>query len=146
MIIKTPFDIINILGKELYYEVPNTDKKRHAYIINRMLSRGLPDVSIHMSHMKVIPESTVDFWHQAFIDLGKSSHGIKKLRLIRSLLRLSIKSINKSNKSKIDSNISKQFMLISKIGTKEYQVLLDFYEKELIKYLKKFSKMLETTK
>lgn len=146
MIIKTPFDIINQLGREGYDEISNIDKKRHAFIINRMLSRALPEVSFSMTHMRVVPESTVDFWHRAFIDMNQTGQGMKMLAYIRKVLRVSMAGAKKKAKSKIDKDIAKKYMIVSKIGTKEFDVLVQYYEKELIKYLKKFSNMLETTK
>lgn len=146
MIIKTPFDIINQLGKEGYDEISNIDKKRHAFIINRMLSRTLPEVAFSMTHVRGIPESTVDFWHRAFIDMGKTSQGMKMIAYIKKVMRISMAGAKKKTKSKIDKDIAMKYMQISKIGQKEFGILVEYYEKDLIKYLKKFSKMLETTK
>lgn len=146
MIIKTPFDIINQLGRKGYDDISNMDKKRHAFIVNRMMSRALPDVAFNMTHIRVVPESTVDFWNQAFVDMNKSTRGMKMLTFIRKVLRVSMAGAKKKTKSKIDKDIATKYMNISKIGTKEFDVLVQYYEKELIKYLKQFSKMLETTK
>jgi len=146
IVIKSPFDILNHLGKESYYEISNIDKKRNAFIVNRMLSRALPEVSFNMTHMRVVPESTVDFWNQAFFDFGKTAQGMKMLAYIRKVLRVSMAGAKKKAKSKIDKDLAKSYMQISKIGTKEFNVLVEYYEKDLIKYLNKFSKMLETTK
>ena len=146
MIIKTPFDIINHLGKSSYEDISNMDKKRHAFIINRMMSRALPEVSFNMTHLKSVSESTVDFWHKAFNDMNKTPRGMKILAQIRKSHRVSMAGAKKKTKSKIDKSIATKYMQISKTGQKEFQVLVDYYEKDLIKYLKKFSKMLETTK
>ena len=147
MIIKTPFDIMNQLGREGYDEISNMDKKRHAFIINRMMSRALPEVAFSMSHMRVTQESTVDFWHRAFIDMGKTGQGMKMLAYIRKVLRVSMAGAKKTaTKSKIDKELARKYMNMSKLGPKEFDVLVQYYEKDLIKYLKKFSKMLETTK
>jgi len=146
MIINSPFDIIKHLGRESYIDVPNIDKKRHAFIINRMLSRALPEVSFNMTHQKVTPESTVDFWHRAFVDMDKTSNGVKMLSYIRKVLSISMAGAKKKETVKVDKELSKKYMQISKIGKKEFDVLLQYYELELIKYLKQFSKMLETTK
>lgn len=146
MIVKSPFDIIGQLGKEKFDDISNMDKKRHAFIVNRMLSRALPEVSFNMTHMKVCPESTVDFWNQAFIDMNKTGQGMRMLGYIRKVLRISMAGAKKKAKCKVDKDIAKSFMQISKMGTKEFDVLLHYYEKDLIKYLKKFSKMLKTTK
>ena len=145
-IIKTPFDILNELGKSSFDEISNMDKKRHAFIINRMLSRALPEVSFGMTHMKVTPESTVDFWHRAFIDLAKNPNGQKMLSYIRKVMNISMAGEKKKTTSKIDKDIAKKYMQIAKIGQKELDVLVEHYEKDLIIYLKKFSKMLETSK
>jgi len=146
MIIKTPFDIMNHLGKSSYNEISNIDKKRHSFIINRMMSRTLPDVAIDMSHMKMIPETVVDFWHCAFMDMSRTPRGMKILSHIRSAFRISMAGAKKKVSKKIDSDLSKKYMQISKIGQKEFGVLSHYYEKELIKYLKKLSYMIETTK
>lgn len=146
MTIKTPFDIIGQLGKPNYNEIANIDKKRNAFIINRMLSRALPEVSINMTHIKVCPESTIDFWNQAFVEMNKTPNGMKRVSIIRKVLRISMAGEKKKTKRKIDKELSNKYMQISKIGTKEFQVLVEHYETELIKYLKKFSKMLETSK
>jgi 3-hydroxyacyl-CoA dehydrogenase len=146
MIIKSPFDIMNQLGKPSFDEIANMDKKRHAFIVNRMLSRALPEVSFNMTHMRVTPESTVDFWNQAFKDMGSTTNGQRMLGYIRKVLRVSMAGAKKKAKSKVDKDIAKKYMMQSKMGQKEFQVLVEYYEKDLIKYLKKFSKMLETTK
>ena len=144
--IKSPFDVLNQLGNKSFDEISNMDKKRHAFIINRMLSRALPEVSFGMTHMRVTPESTVDFWHRAFIDLSKSPNGQRMLGYIRKVLRVSMAGAKKKETSKVDKDIAKKYMQIAKIGQKELDVLVEYYEKDLITYLKKFSKMLETTK
>jgi len=146
MIIKSPFDILNQLGKSAFDDISNMDKKRHAFIINRMLSRALPEVSLNMNHMRVAPESTVDFWNQAFKDMMASQRGRNMLNHIRSVYRVSMAGAKKKTKKNIDKDLAKQYMQISKIGKKEFKVLEDYHEKDLVTYLKKFSKMLETTK
>lgn len=145
MIVNTPFDIINVLGDNKYNDVPNMDKKRHAFIINRMLSRALPDIAMNMSLLKTTPESTIDYWHCAFIDMSKNTQGLKMLSNIRKVLRVSMAG-EKKKQTKIDKELATKFMNIAKISKKEFDVLVEFYEKDLIKYLKEFSKMLETTK
>ena len=144
--IKTPFDIMNQLGKPSFDEIPTMDKKRHAFIINRMLSRALPEVSFSMTHMRVCPESTVDFWHQAYLDMSRTQQGQRMLGYIRICLRKSMAGAKKKVKSKINKDLAKEYMKLSTLGTKEFDVLVQYHEKELIKYLKKFAKMLETSK
>tara|TARA_R110000737_G_scaffold219007_1_gene235195 strand:- start:1959 stop:2402 length:444 start_codon:yes stop_codon:yes gene_type:complete len=144
--IKSPFDVLKQLGRESFNDISSMDKKRHAFIINRMLSRALPEVSFNMTHIKVVSESTVDFWHRAFVDMNNSPRGRNMLAYIRKVLYLSMAGAKKKVKSKVDTDLSNKYMQQSKIGSKEFSVLVEYYEKDLIKYLKKFSKMLETTK
>ncbi len=146
MIIKSPFDIINQLGKDSFDEISNMDKKRHSFIVNRMMSRALPEVAFNMTHMRGVQESVVDFWHFAFLDMQKSPNGVRQLAYLRKVLRVSMAGAKKKAKSKVDKDLAKKYMQISKIGPKEFDVLVHYYEKDLVKYLKKFSKMLETTK
>mgnify|MGYP003633880537 CR=1 FL=1 len=146
IVIKSPFDLLNILGRPAYKEVANIDKKRNAFIVNRMLSRALPEVAMSMSHLKSVAESTVDFWNQVFVDFNKTPQGQNMLSYIRRVFRVSMAGAKKKTKAKIDKDLAKKYMIIAKMSQKEFNVLVEYYEKDLIKYLKKFQKMLETSK
>lgn len=145
MIIKSPFDVINILGTAKFDEVANIDKKRHFFIINRMLSRSMPEIAMNLSTQQINPESAIDFWHLAFKELNKSSQGKGTLRFIRSTLRVSMAGAKKkAAKKKIDKDLANKYMQLAKISPKEFDIIKRFHEKDLIKYLKEVSKMLKT--
>jgi hypothetical protein len=145
-VIKTPFDIINILGKESYNNVANIDKKRHFFIINRMLSRALPEVAMKLSHIGCVPEIIVDYWNLTFKEFSKTTNGKNMLGIIRKVLYISMAGAAKKEKTKIDKDIANKYMELTKISKKEFDILLEFFEKELIKYLKDVEKILNTTK
>jgi hypothetical protein len=146
IVIKTPFDILNLLGKKSYEDIPTVDKKRHSFIINRMMSRALPDIAFNMSNQYIQAETIVDFWHNVYLELDKTPRGKTTLGYIRKCMFISMSTAKKKTPANIDKDLSKQYMIISGLGQKEFDVLATYYESELIKYLKKFSKMIETTK
>ena len=146
MEIKTPFDIINQLGKPAFSEISNLDKKRHFFIINRMLSRALPDISTNLGHQSIIPEIGVDYWNIAFTELGTTQKGRNILNGIRKVMYVSMSAAKKKEKVKIDVDLSKKFMEMTKMSTKEFNLLLQFFEIETIKYLKEVEKIIKTTK
>jgi hypothetical protein len=146
MNIKSPFDVINILGSTKYNEIANVDKKRHFFIINRMLSRTLPEIACDISHNSVVPETILDFWNLIFVEYNKTSRGRKILQVIRGNFRVSMAGAKKKSASKkIDKDLAKKYMELAKISPKEFKILEKFYEKDLIKYLKEFSKMIKTS-
>jgi len=146
MNIKSPFDLINILGTISYNEVANVDKKRHFFIINRMLSRTLPEIASDVSHNSVVPETILDFWNAIFLEYNKTPRGKKILQVIRGNFRVSMAGAKKQTTSKkIDKDLAKKYMELAKISPKEFKILENFYEKDLIKYLKEFSKMIKTS-
>jgi hypothetical protein len=147
MIIKSPFDIINILGTSNYNEVSNLDKKRHFFIINRMLSRTLPDVAIGLGHLNSVPESGVDFWNKVFVELDSTPRGKQILDIIKRNLRISMSTDKKSiTNNKIDKELAIKYMQLSKISPKDFEILNKFYQDDVIKYLKEFDKMIKTSK
>lgn len=143
---KSPFDIINILGTDSYDEVSNLDKKRGFFIINRMLSRTLPEVAMGIGHLNATPEAGIDFWNKVFKELKSTPRGKQILGLVKGNLRVSMSSAKNQETSKsLDKELSKKFMQLSKISPKEFDTLKKFYKKDLIKYLKDMEKMLKTS-
>ena len=147
MIIKTPFDLLNVLGTDKYYDVANVDKKRNFFIVNRMLSRTLPDIVSQTSQNGIVPESVLDFWNLVFVEYSKSQQGRNILKTIRKNFFVSMASDKKKEEgsAKIDKELLHKFIEVSKMSMTDFKILQKFYEKDLIKYLKDFSRMIKTS-
>ena len=144
MEIKTPFDIINLLGTVRYNDVPTIDKTRHSFIINRMMSRTLPEYSVNFSHVSIKPYIVVDLWHNIFIKLDSNSHTKSMLNKIRSNMRISMAKKKEVTKKTISKEWYNRFLILTNLSSKEGEILKDLYMPELIKYIKKIEKMEKT--
>lgn len=146
MDIKTPFELINYLGKKEYKDISNIDKKRNFFIVNRMLSRAMPDIATNLGHLSSVPETSLDYWNIAFIDLYKTPKGKNILSYIKKVLYVSMAGAKKKQAVKIDKELAIKYMELTKISKKEFDIMVYFFETEVIKYLKEVEKMLKTTK
>jgi hypothetical protein len=144
MEIKTPFDIINVMGTSKYSEVPTVDKNRHSFIINRMISRTFPEHSNKFNHMSMKPHIIVDMWNSIFTRFYKSKSGQHSLKKVKDNMRISMSKKKETTTGKIDNDLFKKLLILCEFSKKEGEILKNLERKELIKYLKKVDKMIKT--
>lgn len=139
----SPFDILKILGTDSYEEISNIDKRRNFFIINRMISRTLPQVCLSLSHFKSNSDIGVDYWHNAFKELSKSSNGRNVLALIRKNMWIKM-TIDKKATVIYDKDLAEEYMKLANITKSDFDTLIRFYKTETIDYLKEVENMMKT--
>ena len=145
IVINKPFDILPHLGKKTFNEISTNDKRKNAFIINRMLSRTLPNEANEFNHRAINVASSLDVWNLIFKELNKSYEGKKIINTTMRNMRISMAGAKKKKVLKYDKEIAKEFMRLRGIGTKDFQAMLKFDESNTIKYLKRLKKMIDVT-
>ena len=137
MEIKSYFDILRVIGKPAYDGISNHDKERCFFMINRQLTRVYPVIAATLGQMKIDGAAATDFWHH-HLKLIKSKGG----NPMPSPMYAKLAAPKKPKKPKYSKDAIKYAMERFELSPKEFNLMMEFSSKELIKYLNSVDEML----
>lgn len=123
-------EIVNciFINKKKYWEIPDEDKEKNFFIINKKFSRQYPKISNFFNNKKIDKPTALDRWYFFFENVH---------RIPQWYWGNNTKKNKKSNKKDLTEKQTKQICERINIKPSDVEFIQDNYEDELKKYLKK---------
>jgi hypothetical protein len=117
-------------------EVPNWDKNRYFFMINRIMSIQFPNIAHQFNHVKISPIPTVDWWHGNLRNVYKKSP---------QWVFTSVKSIKEKNKKiEINEEVRKLIKERFEVSEREIREAREFWPKEFENFCKSIESQIST--
>lgn len=131
------FDVIDCMfqNHSAWSEVTNYDKKKHYFMINRILSIKFPVQANTLQHLRINQVAVVDFWFY-FI----SSQFNRKPSWLYT--KTSKKKDTKKTKKVITEDMIKTFSARFGYEVKTVKAAIEYLGEDIIKEIKEFDKLL----
>lgn len=132
------FDVIKKMfdTDEKWSQIPNWDKNRYFFMINRIMSIQFPNIAHQFNHIKINPVSTVDWWH------GNLRNVYKKYP---QWVFTSAKAIKEKNKKvEINEEVKKLIKEKFEISEREINELREFWPDKFKKFCDSIESQIST--
>lgn len=124
------FDVIKKMfdSDDKWAQIPNWDKNRYFFMINRIMAIQFPNIAHQFNHIKINPVSAVDWWH------GNLRNVYKKYP---QWIFTSAKSVKEKNKKEeINENVKKLIKDKFEISDREINEIREFWPDRFKKFCK----------